>query len=174
MRRLALFRHAKAERHGSHDHERPLAERGRTAAPAMGRWLADAGFVPDLVLCSTALRTRETWALAEPAFAPDSVEVQFDRRVYAASAARLLALVQAADDAVERLLVVGHNPGLHDLADLLAGGGAAASRAALAEGFPTAAIVLLDFDLGRWRGVDAGQGRLAAFVTPKSLGIGAA
>jgi phosphohistidine phosphatase len=169
MRRLALFRHAKAERQGNDDHERALAPRGRLAAPAMGRWLAEAGFVPDLVLCSTARRTRETWALAEPAFPSGAIEVRLERRVYAASAPQLLALLQGADAAAERLLVVGHNPGLEELAALLAPG-----ATALAEGFPTAAVAVIELDAGQWRRVGAGQGRLTAFSTPKSLGIAGA
>jgi phosphohistidine phosphatase len=179
-RRLVLLRHAKsAWPPGVADHERPLAPRGQRDAPAMGRWLRDAGCVPDQVLCSTARRARETWQLAQAGLAA-APPVTFERGVYEGTAAGLLALIRRTPAAVGTLLVIGHNPAIEELALMLAAvspGPAenpapdAASSGALERmraKFPTAAIAVLGFG-GTWRALAQGRARLAAFVTPRGL-----
>src|SRR5215468_9321563 len=121
-RKLVLLRHAKSAWPDLPDHERPLAGRGRRDAPVMGRWLRAAGHVPDRVLCSTARRTRETWQLVQPELGADP-PVSFEQRIYQASAAQLLGLVREEPSAVKTLLVVGHDPAIHELALMLAGTG---------------------------------------------------
>src|SRR5690349_24829063 len=132
-RELVLFRHAKSAWPDVPDHDRPLADRGIRAAPVMGRWLRDAGLVPDLVLCSTAGRARETWQFAQAGLAA-TPPVTFDARIYEAAATDLLAVIREVPAATGTLLLIGHNPAIEDLALLLAmapggGGGSAPADA---------------------------------------------
>jgi len=116
---LVLLRHAKAERPDRlADADRPLTERGHADAGAAGAWLATHGYVPDLVVCSPAKRTRQTWhglALA----LPSTPNVRYDKRVYAGSAQDLLSIVTGTEDEVQRLLLIGHNPAISMLSMLL-------------------------------------------------------
>lgn len=172
MRRLILFRHAKSDWSGGaiDDHDRPLAPRGRRVAGPMGAWLAGRGFRPDLVICSTALRARSTWDLAKAAFAP-TPKTERSREIYESSAASLLDAVRRTPDGVQTLMLVGHNPGLEDLIDLLAAGGDPEARRALSVKFPTAAIAVLDIPFDGWSETARGTARLDRFVTPKLLGL---
>jgi len=170
-RKLVLLRHAKSAWPDVPDHDRPLAGRGRRDAPAMGRWLRTAGYVPSQVLCSTARRARETWQLAQPGLGADP-PVSFERRVYQASAAELLALVHQTPAAVRTLMIVGHDPAIQELALMLAGATVPAGRAAALDRmrakFPTAAVAVLEL-AGSWRQLAAGAAQLAAFITPREL-----
>ncbi|MFF9476990.1 SixA phosphatase family protein [Streptomyces roseolus] len=164
-RRVALFRHAKAEWSDVDDHERPLADRGRKDAPVAGRWLADSGIDPELALCSTAARCREAWKLAV-AELPQRPRSVYDDRLYEASLGELIAVLNETSDEVRDLLVVGHNPGLHALADALAGEAEGDLLARMnRSGFPTSAIAVLTFT-GSWKSVEHGVGRLDAFWAP--------
>ncbi|WP_031070877.1 SixA phosphatase family protein [Streptomyces sp. NRRL S-118] len=164
-RRLVLLRHGKAEWNDDADHERPLAERGRKDAPVAGRWLAGSGVTPDLALCSTAVRCRETWKLVVPEL-PERPRTAYDERIYDASPGELMAVLNEVSDEVENLVVVGHNPGMHALADALAGEADGDLPARLnRSGFPTSAIAVLTF-AGTWKNVEVGTGRLAAFWAP--------
>ena len=168
-RTLVLFRHAKSAWPDVPDHERPLASRGIRAAPVMGRWLRDAGLVPDLVLCSTARRARETWQFAQTGLAA-APTVSFEDRIYGEDAAELLALIREVPPATGTLLLIGHNPAIEDLALMLAApspgpGDLERMRAK----FPTAAIAVLRFG-GTWHDLAPGRARLTAFVTPGDLG----
>lgn len=169
MRRLIIFRHAKAERlqPGGSDLSRRLEPRGRNDAEAMGAYLAKHKLVPDLAAVSTSARTRETWAFAGAAFTPPP-PVSYDGRIYDAEADDILAIIAETDAKTETLAVVGHNPGFHELAVLLAGSGNAADRERLAEGFPTAAIAVIDFK-GRDWDLRPRSGRLERFVSPKTV-----
>ncbi|GAA2863653.1 histidine phosphatase family protein [Streptosporangium fragile] len=159
------LRQAKAEWSDGDDHERPLADRGRKDAPAAGRWLAGSGIAPDLALCSTAARCRETWKLAVGEL-PRRPRTVYDERLYEASLGELLALVNEVGEEVGDLVIVGHNPGVHALADALAGEaeGDLLSRMNRS-GFPTAAIAVLAFT-GSWKSVEHGVARLVAFWAP--------
>ncbi len=118
---LILLRHAKSDWSGSApDIDRPLAARGRAEAPLAGRWLANHADRIDLAIVSPAKRARETWELVSAQLAPVP-SAQFDDRVYAASADRLLDVVRDVPDNVRTVLLVGHNPGMEQLASLLAG-----------------------------------------------------
>lgn len=179
MKRLILFRHAKSswDDPGLSDHRRPLAPRGMRAAPAVARWLGERALLPDHVLCSDAVRTRQTWALVEEAWAEHGggprADVVIDPDLYLASPRGILALVAATPPEVDALMVVGHNPGMHDLAATLAVPGGTPAHARLARKFPTAAVAVLDFDAEDWSELGPGQGRLVAFVRPKDLPEGA-
>lgn len=166
-RRLILLRHAKSAWPDVADHDRPLAGRGRRAAPAAGRWLRESGHVPDLVLCSTALRARETWQLAEEELGAHP-RTTFEPRVYGASAAELLGLARETPSGVGRLMIVGHEPTMSELTLELADDDRGAALDRLRAKFPTAAIAVLVIT-GAWPELGPGKARLAEFVVPGDL-----
>jgi phosphohistidine phosphatase len=166
---LSLFRHAKSAWNtpAARDFERPLAPRGEKAAPAMGRFMADNGLEPEIVLCSTAARARQTLELALPAFRGEP-EIRHADALYHAGPKAMLERVRALPGACAHAMIVGHNPGMQALAAELAGGGDANALAALAGKFPTAALAVIDFEAG-WSDIKAGGGNLRLFMTPKQL-----
>lgn len=169
MRRLLLLRHAKAERlSGVRDQDRRLAERGRHDAPRVGAYMSRHGFVPDRVIVSTSARTRETWQLVAAAMdgAPDA---EFDDRIYEASAQTLLDIVKETDPDTGTLMLVGHNPGMQELASMLVATGDIDVRQRLKEAFPTSALAIIDFKLKRWSGVHPQSGRLEHFIDRHSI-----
>lgn len=170
LRELLLFRHAKSawDDPSLPDHDRGLAPRGVEAAKRMGRELAARGLVPDLVLCSTALRARRTLELALRAFDP-APPVRELRSLYLAPPSRLLDIVRRQPQSVRRLMLVGHDPGMHTLATSLTGSGPTEQLASLAAKFPTGACLHLGFDAGAWDEVEVGGGRLLAFIRPRDL-----
>ncbi|EST22177.1 SixA phosphatase family protein [Streptomyces roseochromogenus] len=166
-RKIVLLRHAKADWGQEADHERPLAERGRQDAPVAGRKLADTGIAFDLALCSTAVRTRETWKLAVQEL-PQRPRTVYEERVYEASLGELIALLNETPDDVRNLVLIGHNPGVHALADALAGEAEGDVLARMnRSGFPTSAYAMLTFE-GSWKSVEHGVGTLADFWAPHS------
>jgi len=172
MRRLMLLRHAKSNwPTGVADRDRPLAARGREAAPTMGRYLADEMLLPDLVLVSPARRTVETWELVA-AMLPEKPAVQFEPRIYEAPTDRLLGVVQEIEGDVRTLLMIGHNPGFVELATRLTGHGDRYAAARMGQKYPTCGLAVLDFAVEDWRDVALRGGRLDRFVTPASLGEG--
>ncbi|GGV76920.1 phosphohistidine phosphatase [Streptomyces gelaticus] len=164
-RRIVLLRHAKAEWSQDSDHERPLADRGRKDAPVAGRKLADSGIDLDLALCSTAARTRETWKLAVHEM-PHRPRTVYEERLYEASLGELIALINETPDDVRDLLVIGHNPGMHAVADALSESAEGDALTRMTRGgFPTAAFAVVEFT-GSWKGVEHGVGRLVEYWTP--------
>ncbi|MCX4583085.1 histidine phosphatase family protein [Streptomyces sp. NBC_01481] len=164
-RRIVLLRHAKADWPQVSDHDRPLAERGRQEAAVAGRKLADTGIAFDLALCSTASRTRETWKLAVHEL-PHRPKTVYEERLYDASLGELLALLNETPDEVNELLVIGHNPGMHALADALAGKAEGEAPARMTKtGFPTAAFAVVGFT-GSWKSVEHGVGTLLDYWAP--------
>ena len=166
---LMLLRHAKSSRENPEiaDFDRPLTRRGRRDAPRMGKRMRESGLEPDLVLCSDAKRARETWTgLAETL--KSAAPVLFERGLYMANPKVLLNRLHRLAANVGSVLVIGHNPGLEEVARALADGkGEAFQR--LLQKFPTAALARLDFDLEDWRKLEPGSGRLSLFVTPAEL-----
>lgn len=169
MRRLLLLRHAKTERAepGERDRDRKLTARGRADAPLIGAYMARHRLIPDLALVSPATRAEETWELVATAL-KRTPRVQKEARIYNASLPTLMALISEARDA-PTLLVVGHNPGLHDLAVQLAASGEREARENLKEKLPTAGLVVLDFPFDEWSALDRGSGRLERFVSPRMI-----
>jgi phosphohistidine phosphatase len=168
--RLILLRHAKAEKAepGQSDRDRSLTPRGRRDAASIGDYLAHHELVPDTAKVSDARRTRETWeGMASALSAPPAVD--FDDRLYDARAEAILAVVRETSRSARALLVIGHNPGLHDLARLLIAAGDVEPRERLGEGLPTAALAVIDFAGDDWRKLHPRGGRLDRFVTPRSL-----
>lgn len=167
MHRLIIMRHARAETDPAPggDRDRPLSAAGRSDAALMGRALAERGLRPDLALVSGARRTQETWILAQEAFG--DAETRIDHSLYNASAAVLRSRIEAAEDEAGCLLILGHNPGVHDLAIEYLGEGAAspALLERLAGGFPPGAAAVFSADA-------AGRLTPEGFLTPQMMGGG--
>ncbi len=174
MLTLGLLRHAKSnwEVEGALDFDRDLAPRGLEAAPQMGAEIARAGFSPDLVLCSSAVRARMTYALAAPFFAPPPRSVAYEDRLYMAGARQLLDRIREIPDTMRSVLFVGHNPGFHELNIALIGACAPEAERATKSKFPTCAFALYTFDTNRWADVAPRTGRAIHFATPRQLSGG--
>jgi phosphohistidine phosphatase len=170
MRRLLLFRHARADRAvpGQSDLERVLTADGKNDAAIMGAYIGRHGFHPDRVVVSPAARTRETWDAVAAALRPAPAAV-FDQHVYDASAQTLLNALKQTPDAAHTVMLIGHNPGLHDLALTLVATGDIDTRERLGEKFPTSGLAILDFALDAWGKLHARAARLERFVSPKSI-----
>ena len=168
--RLMLLRHAKSEKAepGLRDHERRLNDRGERDAEAIGAYLARHGLLPDLVAVSTSQRTRQTWEHVA-AMLSASPPASFEERLYNAGAEAILAVVKETKPAVRTLMVIGHNPGLHEGARLLIASGDVEARERLNEGLPTTGLAVIDFAGKDWRKLHPHGGRLERFVTPRSL-----
>lgn len=153
MKSLTLFRHAKTERDSvtGEDFDRRLAERGRADAARMGGEMRMLGLGFDLVLASPAARAAETAELA-------GLSPRFDRRIYDASAGELLAIAQETANDIDRLMLIGHNPGFERLASRLAGGPV---------DMPTGSVVEIELPIDEWNA--AASGRLIRFLTPSEL-----
>jgi len=174
MRRLMLLRHSKAENDApsGRDQDRRLDKRGRTEAAEIGGWIGRHPPFPDSVLVSPAIRAHQTWEIAWDAM-KDSVpepRVELLPELYGADPSQLLQAVRDASAAdPHRLMLVGHNPGMHELALALAGSGDAAGRKALADNLPTSGLAVFDFAVDDWADVAFRRGRLVQFVSPKLL-----
>ncbi len=171
MKTVTLFRHAKSgdkDNPNIEDFDRPLAARGLKAAPKMGAAMRDRKLRPGLILCSPSVRTRQTLALAAPEAWDSPPEVSFEERLYEASAQTLFkALRELAEDVVH-VMIVGHNPGLQELAIALAPPGSAA-RQQFKEKLPTSTVACFDFETERWPSLQPGTGHLRLAITPNSL-----
>ncbi|MEV2196393.1 SixA phosphatase family protein [Streptomyces sp. NPDC050988] len=164
-RRIVLFRHAKADWPEVSDHERPLAERGRKDAAVAGRRLADTGIPFDLALCSTATRTRETWKLAVHEL-PHRPKTVYEERLYEVSPGELIAVLNETPDDVQNALLIGHNPGVQGLADILAGQSEGDAKERMSRlGFPAAAFAVLSFT-GSWKALEPGVATLLDYWAP--------
>lgn len=168
MRRLILLRHAKsAWPTGIEDRDRPLSARGRKAAPLIADYMASENLIPDLALVSPAIRTRETFAVLEERL---PCPVRYEEGLYLGAPGGILALIRKTQPDIRTLAVIGHNPGLHELAIGLTGHGDRYAFARLSEKMPTAALTVLDFAVEDWAGIQLREARLDRYITPKSLG----
>jgi phosphohistidine phosphatase len=167
MKQLFLLRHAKSSHKDSSldDHDRPLASRGRRATEVMAAYLRDHSIEPALVLCSSAVRARQTLDGVAPGLG-GSPDVRVESELYQASASRLLARLQRVPDAVPSAMLVGHNPSMQQLALDLASAGP--DLAGLSDKYPTGALAILEFDAS-WGDLDADGARLARLVKPRDL-----
>jgi phosphohistidine phosphatase len=168
-RHLALLRHAKSswDNAACADHDRPLAPRGRRAAELLREHLRQQSDPPTLVLCSSARRTQETFAAIAPALG-DDVELLVEPELYGASAGELLERIHAVPDAHVSAMVIGHNPGMEDLATMLAARGVDGALDRMSMKFPTGALARLRVP-GTWRALAAGDATLVAYVVPREL-----
>ena len=174
MRRLMLLRHAKTETDApsGKDQDRRLDDRGRNDAAEIGGWMTRHPPFPDSVLGSPAVRAHQTWEIAWQAMkkrVPEP-EVELVPELYGADPAQLLLTIREASTADPKtLMLVGHNPGMHELALALAGSGDAMGRRALADNLPTSGLAVFDFETDDWADVAFRRGRLVQFVSPKLL-----
>ncbi len=168
MKILTLLRHAKStwDDPVARDFDRPLNERGRRAARTIGREMRAQGLEFDQVIASPAVRVIETLADVEDGYGKP-LDPAFDKRIYLASKETLLDIVQSADQGTERLLIVGHNPGLETLAMLLTRG--EGLRAEVAIKYPTATLAEIGLPVDRWTEVKEGVGTIARFIRPRDL-----
>jgi phosphohistidine phosphatase len=169
VKRLFLLRHAKSswDDPALPDVERPLAPRGRKAAKSMADYFKRQRVRPGLVLCSSAKRTRETLERMVPVLGKGAT-IEVEAGLYAASAEDLLARLRRVPDTVASVMVIGHNPGLQDLALMLAAGGDELPR--VREKFPTGALVVLELRRLTWSGLQPGSAEVVGLVLPRELG----
>lgn len=170
MKRLLLLRHAKSSWDDPtlDDFDRPLAARGRADAPRMGRHLRAQGWIPGRVLCSPARRAVETWQAVAPELG-EGPEVELDRTIYMAAPSTLLRRIQAVRTPEDSLMLVGHNPGMEELARRLVGDGRRKDVERLETKYPTCALAVFDVDVETWRDVEWTRATLVDFVRPKDL-----
>ena len=167
MKRLLLMRHCKSDWAGDlPDEARPLNARGERAAHLMAAYIRQAGLTPDAILCSSAVRTRQTVSLLLDTLATD-MPVTYLRSLYLASPNDILEAIAGVDSDIRCLMVIGHNPGLEDLALLATGDEGSSARQDLIEKFPTGGLAVIDFDAADWSSV--GVGTLVDFKKPKTL-----
>ena len=167
MKRLFLLRHAKSAWDDPTllDRDRPLAPRGRKAAKRVARWAKRHRVRPQLVVCSSAARARQTLQRVLPGLGEPAV--WFEVTLYAAAVDTLLDRVRALPDEVDDAMLVGHNPGLMELLLLLAAPGPLRERACT--NVPTGALAELELEVERWADVSPGEARLREFVLPREL-----
>ena len=171
MRKLFLLRHAKSSWDDPQmdDFDRPLNGRGQRDAKRMGKYMAARGIRPGLALVSAAARTRSTWDLIEHRL--EGVSMAIEEKLYEAGKAELLDRLRQVDDHIASVLLIGHNPGMGRLAEILVDHhGDPEMLAQLAGKFPTAALAEIELDIGHWGEIEAGRGRLLSFTCPKDLG----
>jgi phosphohistidine phosphatase len=174
MRRLLLLRHARAERApvGARDIDRALTGQGREDAARIGAYLARHAVLPDRAMVSPAARSQETWALAAAAL-PFPLPRVTERRVYDATADTLFDLIKATEQSIRTLIIIGHNPGLHECAVRLIAFGDIDARTQLNQEFPPAGLIAIDFMFDNWGQLAPHSGHLERFITPKSIGAAA-
>ena len=170
MKSLHLLRHAKSRRDDPKlaDHDRPLSPRGMQDIMAIAEHCANTGIHPDLILCSSSLRTRATLALLIP-YLPPVPRILVERGLYLASVGDLFARVRELADDCASVLVIGHNDDLHEFAKALAGAGEPALRARLQGKFPTGALASFSLSSPSWRHLEVAAGTLTSLITPKEL-----
>jgi phosphohistidine phosphatase len=175
MRRLLLLRHAKTEidAPSGRDQDRRLDDRGQRDAAQLGDWIAAHPPFPEAVLVSHAVRARQTWDIAWEAM-KDRVaapQVEILPELYGADPAQILETIRTATVPADpkQLLLVGHNPGMHEVALMLRGGGDPAAARAIADNLPTAGLAIFDFDVKDWGDVAYRRGKLVQFVSPRLL-----
>ena len=168
MPHLILLRHAKSDWSDPSlgDFDRPLAERGRRAAPLVGRWLAKKKWQPDLVLCSTAVRARETLDLVLPAL-PVEPQISYLKSLYLAAPSTMIRLLRRQAGDIGCTMVVAHNPGMENLAEYLVGTVRSPAAERMLEKFPTAALA--HFKLPSWQTLGDEEAELRHFLRPRDL-----
>lgn len=168
--RLMLLRHAKSQKAepGTPDRDRTLDPRGRADAPKLGAYMAHHALRPDRALVSDVRRTRETWERLCKAW-PTPPPVSYETALYSAGPEAILNVIRRHAGTAAALLVIGHNPGLHDAARSLIASGDVDARERLNEGLPTSGLLVIDFVGSDWHKLHPRSGRLERFVTPRSL-----
>jgi phosphohistidine phosphatase len=168
---VLLLRHAKSawSQPGLDDHDRPLSRRGERAAEVIADHIVRNAPRPDLILCSTAVRTRQTLAPLVHRLTVPAPPISLEKGLYLASADALLERLRALAEEVGTALLIGHNEGIGELAESLAGSGRATDLAALRAKYPTGALAILRAPATRWSGLAAGSSEILSFVRPRDL-----
>ncbi len=169
MRHLILLRHAKTERDSAsgEDYDRRLDERGQLDSALTGAWLSSQPVTPELALVSAAVRARETWDIIAPHL--PGCRAEFQDALYLSNPLQIFKAIRRAPDSITTLLVLGHNPGLHELAWNLIGEAPAAEHTALAQNLPTCGAVVFDCPVSAWSNLGLQTNTLREFMTPKQL-----
>jgi phosphohistidine phosphatase len=171
MKTVTIFRHAKSgekDNPNIEDFDRSLSNRGLKAAPKIGAAMRERKLKPNLVLCSPSARTRQTLALAAPEAWDTPPRVRFDEKLYEASAQVLFQALRELPERVRHVMIVGHNPGLQELAVTLSPLGSS-ERQSFNEKLPTAAVASFDFDAEQWSNLQPGTGQLRLSISPNSI-----
>lgn len=172
MKHLLLMRHAKSSwsEQGMDDFDRPLNERGHMTGDEMSIYLAKCYPLPDQIICSNAQRTRETLGHLLKAYR-HPMTVALSRAIYEASYASIMQLIHDVDETVQTLMVVGHNPGIEEMAFALCRDGEAKAFERLNSKYPTAACAHLTIDVAKWSDLTRGSAFLKDFISPKTIGV---
>ncbi len=170
MKTLYIMRHAKSAWDDPHltDFDRPLAPRGRRAAPRIAEFMREHSHVPDLVLCSAACRARHTWERMAPVLGKD-IPLLLEVGLYMAGAEDWLVRLRRVEENVSSVLAIGHNPGLQRLAVAMSGDGNRDLLGAMRSKYPTAALAVLEFENVCWQDLRTGGANLLRFVVPRAL-----
>ncbi|MBM3555678.1 MAG: histidine phosphatase family protein [Alphaproteobacteria bacterium] len=165
MKKIALLRHFKSswDNDKDDDFDRPLAPRGARSGALIAAWMAKAGLAPDLVLCSSARRTKESLALILPVL--EAPVIQLERGLYLASTGDYFERLRKIEDRFNAVLMIGHNPGLGELARVFAGG----KDPDIDQAFPTGAIAVFESEVRRWRDLARASQKLVAAARPRRL-----
>jgi phosphohistidine phosphatase len=168
MKTLLLMRHAKSDWKDPElaDQDRPLASRGRKGAALMAKYLKESGLEPSIVLCSSAVRARQTLEFLEPAL-PDSTTVKVEPKLYSAGSKQLMTRVRRLSRTTPSVLIIGHNPAIQDLVLTLVSEDPRSDQ--IRKKFPTAALAVFDASIEEWKDLGPGTASLVDFVTPKGL-----
>jgi phosphohistidine phosphatase len=171
MKKLTLLRHAKSDwlDRSLRDFDRPLNARGQRGAKAMGIYASEKAMAFDAVVASPAVRVTETIDHFETAYG-QSLNPDWDRRIYLASSVTLMDVLRGVDNAAEHVLMVGHNPGLEDLVfDLVPDDGTSPLRDVVEEKFPTAALAIMEIAIDSWADLDNRTAKLIEVTRPRDL-----
>lgn len=170
MKTLYLLRHAKAEPGGFtlSDEDRPLSARGREACITIGSYIKKHKYTPEIVLCSSSIRTRETLERIEDFFATPP-QIKLEKKLYLAAPGEMLAQIHTIADEFNSALLIGHNPGMHHLAALLSSSEATDLRMEIEIKYPTSALAVITFKTQSWKSIAPDSGTLKDFITPKGL-----
>ncbi len=165
MKRLILTRHAKSAWDDplTPDHDRPLNDRGKTAAADLGQWLASRGYVPGEVLCSDAVRTRKTWSGIAPAL-PGTPVLELKPALYHAGPDVMLAVLRHASH--DTVMIIGHNPGIGEFSSRLVAHPPLNAEFAR---YPTGATLVVDFNIQSWTEAEFGAGATVDFIVPREI-----
>lgn len=171
MLTLSILRHAKSswDDYELSDHERPLNKRGTKAAVDVGRHIVRSGERPELILSSDAVRTRATVAILLSELGAPAPDVVYDSSLYLAEPVTLVGRLREVDNEIKRVMLVGHNPGLHAISLSLTGSGDRKTLQRLAMKFPTAGLANITFPGDDWSSIKPGAGTLIEFITPREL-----
>ena len=170
---LYLLRHAKSDWSGSgtSDFDRPLSKRGFDAAPKMAQFMAESGYVPDLIFCSGALRTRQTLSALLPHFndKDDKIECRIVDGIYSGGGQEYFNLLASDSGVAKRVMLIGHNPSIQRLALALSGSGDEVMRRQMATKYPTAGLSVINMQTDSWSDISQGCGHLELFTAPGFL-----